>query len=64
MTVILSEHTLAKSRVCMLVLHGKMTRGKLTAMDITKPSFTASLKIVGRKFIRISPDIGSSQNAT
>ena len=58
----MSDLTLANNRVCILVLHGKMTKGKLTATDITNPSFTASLKIVGRKFTSISPDIASASS--
>ena len=56
--------TLAKSSVYMLALQGKMASGKLTATERTKPNLTASLKMVERKFMRISPATSSSQNAT
>ena len=55
--------TLGNSNVYILALMGNIHRGKLTATERTKASLMASLKMVGVKFIRISPLILSSQNA-
>lgn len=37
--------------------HGNMTRGKLTAIDITKPIFITSLDRHWEKLVRMFPEI-------
>jgi len=37
--------------------HGNMTKGKLTAIDITKPIFIMSLEIQSEKLVRMFPEI-------
>ena len=48
--------TFLKMSEWMEVLHGKMTNGKLTATDKTKPILTNSTRLDGGKAVKMFPE--------